>query len=123
MVVCAVAATGASANLDLPLYRNAAVPVPARVVDLLGRITLAEKAGQLAMIHVGRIRGDTDPEDLFARDGVGAILSGAGETPSTDTSLAGWARGVNALHGTPSRTRASGSRSCTARTRRTGSRG
>jgi hypothetical protein len=47
VVVCAVAATGASAGLDLPLYRNAAVPVPARVVDLLGRMTLARRPASL----------------------------------------------------------------------------
>ncbi len=98
VVICAVAAPGASASRDRPpLYRNAAAPVPARVADLLGRMTLAEKAGQLAMIHVGRIRGEPDLEDLLARDGVGAILSGAGETPSADASLTGWARGVNDL--------------------------
>lgn len=46
--------------------------MPIRVADLLGRMTLAEKAGQLAMIHAGRIRGDADLQDLFARDDVGA---------------------------------------------------
>lgn len=80
-----------------PAYRDAAEPVPARVADLLGRMTLAEKAGQLAMIHVGRIRGEADFQELFARDGIGAVLSGAGETSGGDGSLAAWAGGVNHL--------------------------
>jgi beta-glucosidase len=68
-----------------------------RAADLLGRMTLAEKAGQLAMIHVGRIRTEADRQELFTQDGIGAVLSGAGEAPGTDGSLSAWARGVNDL--------------------------
>jgi beta-glucosidase len=98
LVGAAALAAGASGRPQgPPVYRDAAEPVPARVADLLGRMTLAEKAGQLAMIHVGRIRGDADLQELFARDGVGAVLSGAGEVPGGDGSLAAWAAGVNDL--------------------------
>jgi beta-glucosidase len=99
-VLAAAAALAASASGGpprTPLYRNAAAPVPARVADVLARMTLAEKAGQLAMVHVGRIRGDADLQELFARDGVGAVLSGAGEVPGGDGSLTAWARGVDDL--------------------------
>jgi len=67
------------------------------VSELLDRMTLAEKAGQLAMIHVGVVRSDAQLADVLARDQVGSILSGAGETPTSDASPRGWAKGVNAL--------------------------
>jgi beta-glucosidase len=89
-------ASGGASRHDAPPYRDPSQLVPRRVADLLGRMTLAEKAGQLAMIHVGRIKNAADLVDLFAKARIGAILSGAGETPG-DPSLPGWARGVNAL--------------------------
>jgi beta-glucosidase len=88
--------TSASAAGPDPAYRDASLAVPKRVSDLLGRMTLAEKAGQLAMIHVGRLRSEADLADVFANSQVGSILSGAGETPGK-ASLAGWVQGVNAL--------------------------
>lgn len=98
-VVAAAAgvASGANGGARAPRYRDATEPVPVRVADLLGRMTLAEKAGQLAMIHVGRIRSESDRQELFAQDGIGSVLSGAGEVPGTDGSLIAWARGVNDL--------------------------
>jgi beta-glucosidase len=93
----ALAAGASGRSAGMPLYRDAAEPIPARVADLMARMTLAEKAGQLAMVHVGRLRGDADLQELFARDGVGAVLSGAGEVPGGDGSLAAWAHGVNDL--------------------------
>ncbi len=98
MLAAAAALTaGASGRPPGAVYRNAAEPVPARVADLLARMTLAEKAGQLALVHVGRIRGEADLQELFARDGIGSVLSGAGEVPGGDGSLTAWARGVNDL--------------------------
>jgi beta-glucosidase len=91
-----VMGTGGRAN-DTPPYLDPSQPVDARVADLLSRMTVAEKAGQLAMIHVGRLRGPADLADVLDRDQVGSILSGAGETPSADASPLGWTRGVNAL--------------------------
>ena len=44
-----------------PLYLDAAAPVAARVEDLLGRMTLAEKVGQMDQIVVGELRDKTDP--------------------------------------------------------------
>ncbi len=99
-VLVAAALTTVAANgrtTETPPYRDPSAPVATRVADLLARMTLAEKAGQLAMIHVGRLRNDADLADVLDRSHVGAILSGAGETPSQDASVLGWARGVNAL--------------------------
>jgi beta-glucosidase len=94
-VLPAAAAGGRKA--ETPPYLDPSAPVATRVADLLARMTLAEKAGQLAMIHVGSLRSDANLADVLDRLHVGAILSGAGETPSQDASVLGWARGVNAL--------------------------
>lgn len=44
VLLVAVTLVGATAT---PLYRQASAPVEARVADLLGRMTIEEKAGQL----------------------------------------------------------------------------
>lgn len=82
---------------DGPVYKDPSAPVPARVADLLGRMTVGEKAGQLAMIHVGRLRSAADLNEVFTQAQVGSILSGGGETPGSDDTPAGWARGINSL--------------------------
>lgn len=48
---------------SLPPYRNPAIPLEDRVSDLLGRMTLAEKADQLHQSGIG----DTNPNNLAAR--------------------------------------------------------
>jgi beta-glucosidase len=98
LVAAAVTTAGAGGRaVDTPPYLDPAATVATRVADLLGRMTLAEKAGQLAMIHVGRLQSESDLADVLDRSHVGAILSGGGETSSRDASPLGWARGVNAL--------------------------
>lgn len=37
-----------------PLYKNAAAPIPARVADLMGRMTLAEKVQQIRTVWAGK---------------------------------------------------------------------
>jgi beta-glucosidase len=98
IAVLAMLAMGAGRSGSVgPIYTDVSAPIDQRVADLLGRMTLAEKAGQLAMIHVGRLKSSSDLSDVLAQAQVGSILSGGGETPSSDSSLAGWARGVDAL--------------------------
>lgn len=50
-------------------FRDASLPVEARVDDLLSRMTLAEKVGQMLQLDA---RGDLD--DLVTRKTVGSIL-------------------------------------------------
>ena len=45
----ALLATSNPSPMPLPAYRHAALPVEARVADLLGRMTLEEKVGQIMM--------------------------------------------------------------------------
>ncbi len=66
-------------------YRNPMLPVEDRIDDLVSRMTLDEKIGQMALVEKNSIRA---PEDV-ARYGLGGILSGAGGKP-VDNTPAGW---------------------------------
>ncbi|XP_006655369.2 beta-glucosidase BoGH3B-like isoform X2 [Oryza brachyantha] len=72
------------------LYKDAAAPVEARVRDLLGRMTLREKAAQMAQIE----RTVASPRAL-AELGVGSVLNGGGSAPLPRASAAEWARMVD----------------------------
>ena len=50
--------TGAAAT---PMYMNVAAPIDRRVNDLLSRMTLQEKIGQMDQIVVGRLRAAEQP--------------------------------------------------------------
>ncbi|KAF8660654.1 hypothetical protein HU200_057566 [Digitaria exilis] len=67
------------------LYKDASQPVEARVKDLLGRMTLAEKIGQMTQIE----RKVASPEvlsDYF----IGSLLSGGGSVPRPQATAADW---------------------------------
>jgi len=66
-------------------YRNPALPAAARVEDLLSRMTLEEKAGQMTLVEKNSI-GLADIADRF----IGGMLSGGGGSPSRNTPAA-WA--------------------------------
>ena len=79
------AATGAAATApdmtpettDAPLpFQDASLPVEARVQDLLGRMTLEEKAGQMIQAE----RGNASPAAV-TKAALGAVLSGGGSVP------------------------------------------
>ena len=72
---------------DAPRYENSALPIPQRVADLLGRMTLAEKVGQMTQAERGSI--DSDPS-IIASDRLGSLLSGGGSVPTPNTPTA-WA--------------------------------
>jgi beta-glucosidase len=69
-----------------PPYLDPALPVAERVEDLLGRMSLPEKIGQLALVERNAL--DT-PSDLTTYR-IGAVLSGGGSTPARNDP-AGWA--------------------------------
>jgi beta-glucosidase len=77
----------AAAPTQVAPYENAKLPVPRRVADLLGRMTLAEKVGQ--MTQTERLQVDADPT-LITTWNLGSILSGGGSTPAENTPVA-WA--------------------------------
>ncbi|HET6989492.1 MAG TPA: glycoside hydrolase family 3 protein [Kribbella sp.] len=70
-----------------PAYKNSKLSVQDRVADLLSRMTLAEKIGQ--MTQAERIDVDANPT-LIKTWGFGSILSGGGSTPASNTPEA-WA--------------------------------
>ncbi len=75
----------ASAPSADALYRQASAPVDARVEDLLSRMTLEEKLGQMALVE----KNSVDDASDIAAYGLGALLSGAGAKPNDNTGE-GW---------------------------------
>ena len=79
--------TQAAQPVSPPLpYRDPALTPQARAADLLGRMTLAEKIGQMTQVERGAVQ---DPADI-AVYGLGSLLSGGGSAPASNTP-AGWA--------------------------------
>ncbi|NDZ58564.1 glycosyl hydrolase [Streptomyces anulatus] len=72
-------------------YQNAELPVKQRVADLLGRMSPAEKAGQMTQAERNALRA---PGDIAAY-GLGSLLSGGGSAPTPNTAAA-WARMTDA---------------------------
>ncbi|MFF9605923.1 glycoside hydrolase family 3 N-terminal domain-containing protein [Streptomyces sp. NPDC014684] len=73
-------------------YLNPKLPVRKRVADLLGRMSLAEKAGQMTQAERGAL---TDQGDV-AGYALGSVLSGGGSTPTPNTPEA-WAKMIDAF--------------------------
>ncbi|MFD7713336.1 glycoside hydrolase family 3 N-terminal domain-containing protein [Streptomyces sp. NPDC059786] len=91
--------TGAKAPADTPQvvidahglpYLNAKLPVHKRVADLLSRMSLTEKAGQMTQAERGAL---TAQGDVAAYD-LGSVLSGGGSVPTPNTPEA-WARTID----------------------------
>ncbi|MFG1815909.1 glycoside hydrolase family 3 N-terminal domain-containing protein [Kribbella sp. NPDC049174] len=70
---------------DLP-YLNSKLPLKKRVTDLLARMTLAEKVGQMTQAERNALRSRTD----IASYALGSLLSGGGSVPTPNTPAA-WA--------------------------------
>jgi len=86
------ACSGPSATAQVPssaLYKKASAPVEQRVEDLLKRMTLREKIGQMTQI-VKDVTHTGDVRDLT----LGSVLSGGGGSPA-DNTPAGWANMVD----------------------------
>ena len=86
LLTAVVLALGAAPASAAP-YQDARQPVSERVADLLSRMTLEEKIGQ--MTQTERLRVDADPS-VIKTGNIGSILSGGGSTPTENTPKA-WA--------------------------------
>jgi len=100
-------------------YLNASAPIPARVADLLGRMTLAEKIGQMVQIEATQVTDTTSActstggfnlpnpvceQKIFVTDNVGSILAGGTDNPVDTTGANGigntgqdWANEYNTM--------------------------
>jgi beta-glucosidase len=74
-----------TAQRDTPPYRDPKLPVPKRVEDLLARMTLDEKIGQMTQADSGSLKNESEVDTLF----LGSVLSG-GDSELPDVSAAGW---------------------------------
>ena len=82
-------------------YENSSLPTSRRVADLLGRMTLAEKVGQMTQAERGDVAADPS---LVTTWGLGSVLSGGGSVPA-DNTPAGWADMVDGLQSAALETR------------------
>lgn len=71
-------------------YRDPSAPIAERVNDLLQRMTLAEKIGQMTLIEKNSLT-----PDLVHDLAIGGVLSGGGGYPQAENSPAAWAAMVN----------------------------
>jgi beta-glucosidase len=70
-----------------PVYENPRAPVPKRVADLLSRMTLPEKIGQMTQAERASV---TDDPSQITSLALGSLLSGGGSVPTPNTPQA-WA--------------------------------
>jgi beta-glucosidase len=107
-------ATGSTAAPARPAYLDPRAPVAARVADLLRRMTLAEKVGQMDQIVIGKLKaatppangdcngGNNDPlqpaclQKVLITDHTGSILAGGTDNPRDNTGR-GWAVQYNTI--------------------------
>ncbi len=82
-------------------YQNSALSVDQRVTDLLGRMTLDEKIEQMMQVDLSVVH---DPSILVTNN-FGSVISGGGESLTTDKSSLGWANMYDTLQSYALKTR------------------
>jgi beta-glucosidase len=115
-LVIATLAVSAAPGAGRPLYLNAHAEINARVNDLLHRMTLEEKVGQMDQIVIGKLRDTTSPANGDCNNAggnndplqttclqrvlvdykTGSILSGGTDNPADNTGR-GWAEQYNTI--------------------------
>jgi beta-glucosidase len=117
-LVATVPAGGAVADPqgDAAVYLDQRAPVSSRVEDLLRRMSLAEKIGQMDQIVTGALRDSTNPadgncrnsggnndplqtnclENVLIKNFTGSILAGGTDNPASNTGR-GWAEWHNTI--------------------------
>ncbi len=70
-------------------YQNPSLPTTERITDLLGRMTLAEKIGQMTQIE----KNSLTPKDVTSW-ALGSVLSGGGAYPKSGNTPETWAKMV-----------------------------
>ncbi|KAF9661216.1 hypothetical protein SADUNF_Sadunf19G0044900 [Salix dunnii] len=80
----------ALAEAEYMIYKDAAKPLNSRIKDLMSRMTLEEKIGQMTQIERGVASAEV-MKDYF----IGSVLSGGGSVPSKQASAESWINMVN----------------------------
>src|SRR5213592_3215329 len=116
VAIAALGVTAAAPGAGEPTYLDRNASVQDRVNDLLHRMTLEEKVGQMDQIVIGRLRDTTAPangdcnnaggnndqlqtsclQKVLIDDRTGSILSGGTDNPPDNTG-SGWANQYNAI--------------------------
>jgi beta-glucosidase len=101
--------SAATPRADVPAYQNASLPTDQRVQDLLGRMTLKEKVGQMGQINVTILQGDPNNDwdrgplnpvkldEVLNVNQIGSILSGGGAWPPSGDDGRAWAEQINEI--------------------------
>src|SRR4051812_48515494 len=85
--IVATLAVAAPAAADGLPYEDPNLPVSQRVADLMSRMTLQDKIGQMTQTERGKVYNDESPITTYR---LGSILSGGGSVPTPNTPSA-WA--------------------------------
>lgn len=80
----------ALAEAEYMIYKDATKPLNSRIKDLMSRMTLEEKIGQMTQIERGVASAEV-MKDYF----IGSVLSGGGSVPSKQASAETWINMVN----------------------------
>ncbi|KAG6737541.1 hypothetical protein POTOM_059068 [Populus tomentosa] len=78
------------AEAEYMIYKDATKPLNSRIKDLMNRMTLEEKIGQMTQIERGVASAEV-MKDYF----IGSVLSGGGSVPSKQASAETWINMVN----------------------------
>jgi len=116
LAAATLAVTAAAPAAGPPRYLDRQAPIQERVGDLLNRMTLSEKVGQMDQIVIGKLRAPTEPANgdcnnaggnhdplqtsclqrVLVDYNTGSILSGGTDNPADNTGH-GWAEQYNTI--------------------------
>lgn len=89
-IIVLLSVLAVAAVADDVIYKNPKQPIPARLKDLLGRMTVEEKIGQ--MVQIERIAATPD---IMRHYYIGSLLSGGGSVPNPHATVVDWINMVN----------------------------
>ncbi|TKV91344.1 hypothetical protein SEVIR_9G090200v4 [Setaria viridis] len=100
LLVAAVFLTTAAAGAEYVKYKDPKQPINERVQDLLSRMTLEEKIGQMSQIE--RANATTEVIEKYF---VGSVLSGGGSVPAEKATASVWQKMITAMQKAALKTR------------------
>ncbi len=83
-------ATGKPTAVEI--YLDSQYSIEERVADLMSKMTLEDKAGQMVQAEQGPVT-----EGDIAELGLGSVFSGGGSVPNNDNTVEGWNRAIDAF--------------------------